>query len=526
MLYLKPTVKAEPLVFSWYAWSYLIPPATAACNIVDRHLTIMESFAQEPNLHIDASQDPRLLGGPFINLGLDYVEKIKDLIHITKESCKDLIELARSLKDFDRLLQSLAEGNSLELLYNKIPNNIRGLIELVYDLNNNSSIRLIEGLLYQKYCISQYQSILLSEVNHKPRAFLLSTPRFEEITTLPIKIGFADERITELFAMRTFPKSKEYINSLFEIPDDKKELFYSFFTENHPDLKEDRNYSRSGVRIRYFGHACVLIQTDSISILFDPIVSYESESSLDRFTYNDIPDLIDYVVITHNHQDHVLFETLIQLRYKIKTIVLPTNQKGALADPSLKLILKSIGFKSLISLDEFEELNLPYGQIIGIPFLGEHSDLNIQTKLAYYINLKGRKLLFLADSSNIDDRLYEYIYKHIGTVDIIFLGMECDGAPLSWLYGPMLSNPLKRSFDNSRTLSGSNFDKAWPIVKRFNCKQAYVYAMGQEPWLSHIMALDYTPESIQMIDSNRFIQKCQENGIYAEKLYAKKEWLV
>ncbi len=39
--YLKPTIKAEPLIWQWYAWPYLIPPITAACNIVERHLKIM-----------------------------------------------------------------------------------------------------------------------------------------------------------------------------------------------------------------------------------------------------------------------------------------------------------------------------------------------------------------------------------------------------------------------------------------------------------------------------------------------------
>jgi L-ascorbate metabolism protein UlaG (beta-lactamase superfamily) len=32
-----------------------------------------------------------------------------------------------------------------------------------------------------------------------------------------------------------------------------------------------------------------------------------------------LPDVIDYVVLTHNHQDHVLLETLLQLRPFIRT---------------------------------------------------------------------------------------------------------------------------------------------------------------------------------------------------------------
>ena len=47
-----------------------------------------------------------------------------------------------------RLLQTEAQGDSLESYYNKVPEMLKGLVELVYDLNNHPSIRLIESLLY------------------------------------------------------------------------------------------------------------------------------------------------------------------------------------------------------------------------------------------------------------------------------------------------------------------------------------------------------------------------------------------
>lgn len=66
--YLKPTIKAEPLIWQWYAWPYLIFPLTAACNIVERHLKIMNSYVQNPQIQAQAIKDPKLLGGPFIDL--------------------------------------------------------------------------------------------------------------------------------------------------------------------------------------------------------------------------------------------------------------------------------------------------------------------------------------------------------------------------------------------------------------------------------------------------------------------------
>jgi hypothetical protein len=80
--------------------------------------------------------------------------------------------------------------------------------------------------------------------------------------------------------------------------------------------------------------------------------------------------------------------------------------------------------------------------------------------------------------------------------------------------------------DESRRLAGSNFDQAIDMVTRFRCKESYVYAMGQEPWLNHVMSLKYTPESRPITESNRLLQVCRERAICAERLYGEKEILL
>ena len=83
--YLKSNVRAEPLIWNWYAWSYLISPHTAACNIVNRHLKIMESYILAPQLHQEANQIPAMIGGPFIDLAGDKTKEVKELIANTKQ---------------------------------------------------------------------------------------------------------------------------------------------------------------------------------------------------------------------------------------------------------------------------------------------------------------------------------------------------------------------------------------------------------------------------------------------------------
>lgn len=527
LLYLKPTIKAEPLLWQWYAWPYLIPPLSASCNIVERHLKIMTSYVQNPKIHAQAVQDPKLLGGPFIDLEGENIEEVRELINTTKKQCEKLIQLNESFKALDKTLQTEAQGDSLEAYYARMPSSLNGLIEFVYDLNNHPSIRLIEPLFYKKFYSTEHQKIALSDTTSDLRKFVLSTPRLDQKDEVYLNIPFSDPKLDMLFKMREDPSTMEEIQSLFNIPAPKQALFNSFFTTTPPSISSDRNYQGEGIRIRYFGHACILVQTKSVSFLFDPVLSYPiQENEVPRYTFADLPEYIDYVIITHNHQDHLMFETLFQLRHRVGNIVFPANHNGALEDPSIKLILKHTGFSSLIELREFDTIPLNEGELIALPFYGEHSDLNIQSKLSYCVHLKGRRFLFAADSNNLDPYLYEHIFDHVGPIDMLFLGMECDGAPLTWLYGPLLTTPLKRAHDRNRTLSGSNFEKAWDIVKRSSSKQVYIYAMGQEPWLNYVMALKYTDTSPQIIESNKLIKACTESGIESERLFGKKEWVV
>ena len=525
MHYLKSTIKAEPLIWRWYAWPHLISPATAACNIVERHLKIMESYVQNPKIHAQAIKDPKMLGGPFIDLNGEKVNEIKLLIESTKQNCKTLISLCSALKELDKMILDEGKGASLENFYERIPVMLQGLVELVYDLNNHPCIRLIEPFLYKEYYTNNFQEIALANVTDDFRKFVFSTPRINQNEEVYLKVPFSDKRLDILFKHKQEPCELNDIVNLFSIPKAEQKLFESFFTTAEPKRNFNNNYNNTGIRIRYFGHACVLIETSCVSILFDPVISYEINNDIKRYSFSDLPDCIDYVVLTHTHLDHIMFETLLQIRHKIRHIIFPSNQKGQLADPSIKLILKHTGFTSLLEISELENIEFKDGEIMALPFLGEHCDLNIQSKLSYCVNIKGKKIMFAADSNNLSKPLYNHIFDFTGQIDMLFLGMECEGAPLTWTYGPLLTNRLSRVFDYSRTLSGSDFIKAWSIAEQLKCKHAYVYAMGQEPWLNHVMALNYSPLSKQIIESDKFVEKCLASGIESERLFGKKEWI-
>ncbi len=521
-VFLKRNVMIEPLFNQWYAWSYLIAPATAAMYVANLHLKIMESFIAAPQVHVAALKNPANLGGPFINYGPERVGDIKALRERTIKECAPQLAFAEAVKSLDKILAEEAGGLSLEPLYGKVPDALRGYVELVYDLNNNPSVRFIEGLLYHSpYYNPAAQSVTLRQAERDDRSFVFSTPRLDTKQALHLHLPFDHPGLDELFKMKETPQALGHVKEALGIRGGEGELFSTFFTEEPPPPPSD--FRRAGVRVRYYGHACVLIETANVSLLCDPVISYETESGISRYTYTDLPGQIDYVLITHNHQDHCMFETLLQLRHKVRNILVPKNSGGWLVDPSLKLVLQHIGFPQVREIDELESVQIEGGSITGLPFLGEHADLNIRTKIAYLVKLEGNTILCAADSNNIEPRLYTHLQNVIGDLDLFFVGMECEGAPLSWLYGPLLTKPLARKIDQSRRFDGSDFEKALDIVERLKARQVYVYAMGQEPWLTYLTSIQYTDESRPIIESNKLVGECHSRGIGAERLYGQKE---
>ncbi len=524
-MYLKPNVVIEPLVDNWYAWSHLVSPPTAAMNTVGRHIEIMDSYILAPDVHRQAVLNPKMRGGPFMDLGGKRVDEVTALKEKIMTRSARMFELAKAIKELDAMLQAHAKGYSLETLYEKVPPILRGYVELYYDRNNNCSFRFFESLLYQsEFYDKGAQSIALWITNNDHRPFSLSTPRLKEPDVLQLEIPFDHPGIDELAKMKRTPQSITYISALLGIAPDQMPLFATFFTETpHPVYKK---YNGDKVRMRYFGHACILVETKDVSILLDPLISYYGyHSDIEHFSDIDLPDTIDYVLITHNHQDHILFETLLPLRHKIKNIIVPSTRGGRLEDPQLKLMFNSIGFNNVKEIDEMETIHFEDVAIMGIPFTGEHSDLNILTKACFYVRIGSFKLLFMADSRVMEPMLYKHVHREIGDVDVIFLGMECDGAPLTWLYGPLLTKKLARDQDGSRRLAGSDCAKGMSLVDIFHPKETYVYAMGQEPWLEFISSIKYTEDSNPIVQSNKLVQICQQRGVIAERLYGEKEIL-
>lgn len=528
-IYLKPNVVFEPLINQWYAWTFLLQPATYSMVLKHSHLRIMESFVKAPELHKRSAE--KMAGGPFLNGGKEMVGDIDALIRTSKAQCATLLTLADAIRELDSLLAEKADGDTLGPLYAQIPASLKGLVELGYDLHGHPSARFIESLLYASdYYRPELQSINGYLADSDDRSFMLSTPRVAKHHMAQIRLPFNHALYDTLFASRIAGAAPSLIASLLNHVDggpDKRAQLETWFTDTPSSPPSAASEGAKGsVRVRYFNHATVLVEASGFTLMTDPIVGYplgHGNDGNDPFTFADLPERIDYVLLTHNHQDHIVLESLLQLRHRIGTVIVPRSHAGFLQDPSIKLALQACGFARIIEVGEMDTVPIPGGQIIALPFLGEHGDLHIAAKMGFALKVDGKSMLFAADSNNLQPELYQRVAAIVGSIDTLFLGMECEGAPMSWLYGALLKQPLGRKFDQNRRLNGSDSERAWPFIQCFSPRQVLVYAMGAEPWLKFISSIDYTGLSLPIVESDKLIHRCRTQNILSERLYLKKE---
>jgi L-ascorbate metabolism protein UlaG (beta-lactamase superfamily) len=520
--FLRQDVIIEPLVDRFYAWLHAVAPVQAAMNLAHVQIPLIESYLQSPQVHINASRNPELRGGFFVNIDVSRSAEIEQLLTSIRKNRKPMLDFAAAVAEAEEIVRQGATGFDLTPLYPRLPPALSGLVEIAYDTSNQPAIRYIEPLLYESHAYTEdRQSVQLSLETGVERPFILSTPRLSSPDVLELPVPFRHPGLEELVRSRVHGTTLGRLREMLALDADDAAALDGLLADQ-PDLAADRHID-SGGRIRYFGHACLVFQTPQAAVITDPWISTEA-SAKDRFTYRDLPDHLDLILISHGHQDHIVLETLLALRGRVDRVVVPRSSRGNLADPSLALYLSHLGLP-VVEVDDFSEIEFPGGKVTALPFLGEHADLDIRAKSTYCLEFSGRKVFIGADSSGIDPELYGYMRRHVGQIDMAFLGMECAGAPLTWLYQALFTCPVSKKMSDSRTLSGSNAEQAAAIVTELGVGEAYVYAMGEESWLvGHVMATTYNEDSYQLKQIDEFMTWCADHGIKADHLFGQHEW--
>jgi L-ascorbate metabolism protein UlaG (beta-lactamase superfamily) len=129
--------------------------------------------------------------------------------------------------------------------------------------------------------------------------------------------------------------------ALAEGYDMKKEMISFLFGKKNPKLTPKNSIPHIQTDIKsidksqnvfiWLGHSSYYIQIDGVNFLIDPVFSkYGSPLPIfnkafegaDTYRPKDFPNL-DYLVISHDHYDHLDYETVKELRTKVGKVILP-----------------------------------------------------------------------------------------------------------------------------------------------------------------------------------------------------------
>ncbi|XP_075455754.1 N-acyl-phosphatidylethanolamine-hydrolyzing phospholipase D-like [Ascaphus truei] len=146
------------------------------------------------------------------------------------------------------------------------------------------------------------------------------------------------------------PSSKEEL--------DKKLPVVEPYFVRHPELA---GKTRNGLRVTWLGHASVMVEMDELTFLTDPIFSQRASPTsfigAKRFrgppcTVEQLPK-IDAVVISHNHYDHLDYNTVLSLNQRFGTELRWFVPLGLLN------WMQSCGCENVIELDWWEQNCVP-----------------------------------------------------------------------------------------------------------------------------------------------------------------------
>ena len=522
--YLKPTTAIEPLVNRFVAWSHVVSPVPFSMHLKNYQLEVLNSYLENPEIHSRACQDPKMRSGPLVDIPPERAAEVEIFRNETEQKLEQNLRLVNRLNSFQKQLIEEANGESLDSFYGKLPVELRGYVELLYDYYHRPLVRFIEPMMYESpYYHEDLQSIrLFTQKYDDGREFFMSTPRLTSPDQIELKIPLASSKIDELHLLDRKPQTIGYIREMLGIPQNQESLLRSFL--DTAEVKPNETWNEKSIRVRYFGHACILIEWKGVSILTDPCLGVLPQNmGMERFSYDDLPEKIDYVLITHGHHDHFSLETLLRLRNRIGTLVVPKANGIYYGDISLKTLARKLNFKDVIELDSLESIPITDGEIVGIPFLGEHADLP-HGKCAFLVRCENEQMLFAADSDCLDKQIYTNLRKICGTIQNVFIGMECVGAPLTWSCGSFLPEKPSHIIEQSRRYKGCDSARAEQIIETLGAERLYIYAMGREPWLEFWLGLALTEDSTQVIEAKKLMKIAEEKGMVESKfLFGREE---
>ena len=234
-----------------------------------------------------------------------------------------------------------------------------------------------------------------------------SKERLERIKKSP---NYKDGSFQNLSPTPAFTSDKSRISTMYDIlfkksPDLNPPLPIKSIKTDLKSLPIEQNL------LVWFGHSGYFIQLDGKRYLIDPTLLTASPFSFyntpfagaDSYQPKDIPP-IDYLIITHDHYDHLDYQTIMQLKDNVGTIITGLGVGSH---------FEYWGFpkEKIIELDWQESINLPNITLTCLParhFSGRGFVRN-QTLWASFMLESVSKTIYIGGDSG-----YDPFYKEIG----------------------------------------------------------------------------------------------------------------
>lgn len=521
---LASSVLAEPLVNDWGSWWMNLAPIPASLHLARTQLVAMRSYLGDPALHEQLSLT--MPGTNCIGIPAAEAPKVAELLKRSEGALSDMVAAAEGIDALRELLRLEAKGQPMEALYARVPACLKGLIELTYDYENRPSFRLMEGLAYRSNLYKpSLQSMRLSHVlADGRRPSLFNTPRIALPGEWSWQLPFSDARLDSLFALDVEAQPLEKIQDSLGLDSKELELLRPFLSEQ--PLTPRVPWRQTTVRVQYIGHASALVECGGTSVLIDPLISPipAAPGNSPRYGFQDLPPQIDVALVTHAHADHFAIETLLRLRHRIGCLVVPKSAGSVLGDVSLALLARMIGFKNVVEIGHMDSVALEGGEVIGVPFLGEHGDLP-HAKAAYAVRMGGETILFVADSQCLEPAVYARVREALGPISTVFMNIETEGSPLTFTIDALFPRERDRKLERTRRCRGSNCAEAMSLLRAVGASRVFNYAMGLEPWLDYLLG-PADANAPRIAESDSLLKLATDAGLRARRLQGSQEILL
>lgn len=244
-----------------------------------------------------------------------------------------------------------------------------------------------------------------------------------------------------------------------------------------PSQKTDLlNLSAEENVLVWFGHSSYFMQIEGKTILVDPVFSGAASPvkattisfpGSDAYSVDDFPK-IDFLFLSHDHWDHLDYETVVKLRHKVSKVITGLGTAEH---------LEYWGFdpKSIFEKDWNEQVDLGDEFVVNTTparhFAGRLFSRNKAIWLSFVLQTPKRKI-YLGGDSGFDTH-FEAIGKQFGPFDLAIL--ECGQYNESWKYIHMFPEELITAAQNlnAKTLMPVHWAKfalsshAWdePIIR-------------------------------------------------------------